>query len=94
MGLGFQCAWCDKPLIDREHAKQHGAVCEASPIIPAIRAKALSEIRGAIGKTDAACGYCGRLLLAAMMMPPHRCAYCAEIRARFAAAVIAASLKT
>lgn len=81
MGLGIMCVWCQRPLVDEQNAKEHGPKCEKSPIVPAIRAKTLAEVREAIDKADAACGYCGRLLLAASMMVPQQCAYCGPIRA-------------
>jgi phage FluMu protein Com len=83
------CAWCGRILLDVDHARQHGPECEKSPIVPAIRAKTLAEIREAIDKADAACGYCGRLLLAASMLLQEQCAYCGPVRVLLAPAPVA-----
>jgi hypothetical protein len=32
-GVGFQCAWCGKPLVDRDHATKHGPACDKSPVV-------------------------------------------------------------
>lgn len=43
MATAVQCAWCGKPLLDREHALAHGPVCPASPVVAAVRRRALLE---------------------------------------------------
>ena len=43
VSLSITCAWCSRPLLDPDHARAHGPLCDRNPTVPAARASALLD---------------------------------------------------